>query len=594
MPDAKATFALVGDDQTAAAFKSALGSTQVFAKQANDLLKGAFELGGVSFAASFIKDMADLGRSLEDGAQRAGLAQGDFNQLAAAFDEAGVSADSLSKGIKNMQVAISSANNGNDTIAAAFNEIGLSAASLKALAPDVQLLAIAEAISRIPDPADRARLGAQLLGKQFLEIEPMLLKGAAGLDAVVKAAHGLDPEDTQSLADASKFIGQMGSNLKMLGADLVGGAGNVLTSMWGTFKDAVNPLGLINKELQEMHGNLNSLPATGNVLAALSEQGKGQIEAAGQAILKSNLDAITAEEDMDRKAAADREALLDQEFKDTQTRGEKRVDFEAKVDDLITAHRISAYEGFKRIYAQDQAASNQTADALAKSVNSGAIDAAWQDTQKQWQENTDALAAKSKAAGDAMREDFQKTQQNAKTAAEGIEDAFTEFVVDPFEGGAKKMLSTWITMLAQMEARAATAQLDKALFGTGGLAGAFASFLGGGSSTSVTYDASPGAASALLDAAAGHASGASWMVGGSGGEDSQLVRFRASPSERVTVSRPGQGTDGGVTLHQTINIDARADAGQIRQLVQQSTAYAINQSVSKVVDMSRRGQFAPR
>ncbi len=40
------------------------------------------------------------------------------------------------------------------------------------------------------------------------------------------------------------------------------------------------------------------------------------------------------------------------------------------------------------------------------------------------------------------------------------------------------------------------------------------------------------------------ATGGSWNVGGSGGTDSQVVAFRASPDERVSVSRPGDGMGG--------------------------------------------------
>ena len=54
----------------------------------------------------------------------------------------------------------------------------------------------------------------------------------------------------------------------------------------------------------------------------------------------------------------------------------------------------------------------------------------------------------------------------------------------------------------------------------------------------------------------GLASGGSFTVGGSGGTDSQLVAFKASPNETVTVTRPDQGQRGGATIIQNINIDA--------------------------------------
>ncbi len=50
----------------------------------------------------------------------------------------------------------------------------------------------------------------------------------------------------------------------------------------------------------------------------------------------------------------------------------------------------------------------------------------------------------------------------------------------------------------------------------------------------------------------GFAQGGSFQVGGSGGIDSQLVAFKASPNERVSVTKPGQDMGGGVTIYQTI------------------------------------------
>ena len=61
--------------------------------------------------------------------------------------------------------------------------------------------------------------------------------------------------------------------------------------------------------------------------------------------------------------------------------------------------------------------------------------------------------------------------------------------------------------------------------------------------------------------------GGSFKVGGSGGADSQLVAFKASPREKVSVETPGQQNrkgGGNVTY-----IDARGvDPGQMSRLIQ--------------------------
>jgi hypothetical protein len=60
---------------------------------------------------------------------------------------------------------------------------------------------------------------------------------------------------------------------------------------------------------------------------------------------------------------------------------------------------------------------------------------------------------------------------------------------------------------------------------------------------------SGGAAPSALDALAGTffgaATGGSGIVGGSGGTDSQIVAFKATPGERVTIQTPEQQRGGG-------------------------------------------------
>lgn len=64
----------------------------------------------------------------------------------------------------------------------------------------------------------------------------------------------------------------------------------------------------------------------------------------------------------------------------------------------------------------------------------------------------------------------------------------------------------------------------------------------------------------------GFANGGSFQVGGSGGIDSQLVAFKASPNERVSITKPGQ--EGGRTTYAPVyHIDARgADPAAVARL----------------------------
>ena len=85
----------------------------------------------------------------------------------------------------------------------------------------------------------------------------------------------------------------------------------------------------------------------------------------------------------------------------------------------------------------------------------------------------------------------------------------------------------------------------------------------------------------------GFADGGSFMVGGSGGTDSQLVAFRASPNERVTVTRPDQRvSDGGTVVHiggPTINIAGSADEKTVDLIDARLRAFAAHDLGPEVI-----------
>lgn len=75
----------------------------------------------------------------------------------------------------------------------------------------------------------------------------------------------------------------------------------------------------------------------------------------------------------------------------------------------------------------------------------------------------------------------------------------------------------------------------------------------------------------------GFATGGDFTVGGSGGTDSQLVAFRATPGEEVSIRRPGQS--GGAGIVNNFYIDAKgAEIG-----VEQKIAYAIKTAVPGMI-----------
>ena len=186
---------------------------------------------------------------------------------------------------------------------------------------------------------------------------------------------------------------------------------------------------------------------------------------------------------------------------------------------------------------------------------------------------------------------------NVSTVAENLvvnafgkaEDALTEFV-NTGKLNFKDLVNSIQADLSRLAVRQfITAPLAN-LFGGAGISSLF----GGGNSS--TADASklvsspsgpvsvssPGTSGGLFSGLSnlfGFANGGQFQVGGQGGTDSQLVAFRASPNETVTVTKPGQqGVSNGDKI--IINIQTQDAASFQRSQGQVLAQFA--QSVSRV------------
>lgn len=136
----------------------------------------------------------------------------------------------------------------------------------------------------------------------------------------------------------------------------------------------------------------------------------------------------------------------------------------------------------------------------------------------------------------------------AASVANGIANSFSS--IGSSIGEAIKGTKKWSDVLKDVLSQLAKAALSGInIGGSSGGGGGFGGIITG-----------------LIGSLLGFANGGSFQVGGSGGIDSQLVAFKASPNERVTVTKPGQ-EGGRSTYAPTYNIDARgADQAAIARL----------------------------
>lgn len=127
---------------------------------------------GVSSVVAFAKSGIDAADALNDLSDRTGVAVRDLAAFELAAKLADTSLDSVGAGVAKLTRSIGEAERGNKGIAAALSELGVTARD-----PREAFLQLADGVERINDPARRAVLLNQVLGKSYSELLPLLQQG---------------------------------------------------------------------------------------------------------------------------------------------------------------------------------------------------------------------------------------------------------------------------------------------------------------------------------------------------------------------------------------------------------------------------------
>ena len=161
-----------------------------------------------SGAANAVDSTLKLSRSL-------GVSYEELRQLQLAADLSGASSEQLATAFTRAQVTITKAGQGSKESVAALNTLGLAVDDLAGKSVTDQFSAIAAAITRIQDPAQRAAAAVAIFGRSGAELLPVFaglpdsLKQAQGfLDQFKGGLSGVDAARIEQLNDSFTLAGQ--------------------------------------------------------------------------------------------------------------------------------------------------------------------------------------------------------------------------------------------------------------------------------------------------------------------------------------------------------------------------------------------------
>ena len=201
---------------------------------------------GVMLAAPLVasaKAFASMGDSVAKMAKRTGFSTEALSELGFAAQQSGSSIEDVEKGVRRMQRTVTDASMGMKSAQDALGELGLSYQQLKNLSPEQQFELIADRISTIKNPTQKAAIAMMLFGRSGTALLPMMEKGAAGMkelrDEAKRLGLTIGGEDAAAAEELTDAMGRIWKVVKMTAFQVGAALAPALQKMAGYIKDVM-------------------------------------------------------------------------------------------------------------------------------------------------------------------------------------------------------------------------------------------------------------------------------------------------------------------------------------------------------------------
>lgn len=155
--------------------------------------KGMIAAAAGTGLVSAAKRALDYASSLGEVAQQLGVTTRDLQVYRFIATQVGVEQAEMDKGLQKLTQSIGAAADGSKKQAAAFRELGVAVQDSggKLFTAGEVIPRLADSLSKIEDPAKRARLEVALFGKTGQQLDTLLTEGAKGIEAMSNEADRL-------------------------------------------------------------------------------------------------------------------------------------------------------------------------------------------------------------------------------------------------------------------------------------------------------------------------------------------------------------------------------------------------------------------
>ncbi len=554
---------------------------------------GALAIGSSLVAAGgamalMMKGVIDDADEMSKMAQKIGVPIEELSRLRYAAQLADVDLESLSKAVKKLSTNMYEAGqNATGPAAQAFAALGVAVrdAEGKALSATDVIASLADRFARMPDGVEKTALAIKIFGRAGADMIPLLNEGSAGLKEMYAEAERLG---IVLDAETGKAAERFNDNLTRLGKTKDGIITKITAGMLPALSNLTDELANTSRNTGVLSGIGAAL---GRVMQAqytvialvvgafsfLAKSINAATVAAGRFMRLDFAGAMEALRDGGQDIAASMAATgatlvnIWKPLQDVPDVAATAREVDGLTRSVTGASRATAQmseeqkalndlmEDGRRTFEQTRTPAEIYTARLAELGNQLRANAIDQETfnravldarrvfeandpaTQMMQQTGNAISAASAEARELAQERVEAARELAREYQDDLRDATYDGVRGGLEAAADGNLGQYLA-----------ARLREALFD--GLADSLTSLLRGAKGSSsggaLGWLSSVGSvAKNLFGGLPGFKTGGSFKVGGSGGPDSQLMAFKATPGEMVDIKKPGQMDGGRAPLH---------------------------------------------
>jgi hypothetical protein len=231
-------------------------------------------IGATESIVNFGKSVADELDALNDVANRTGVGVEALQAYGGAAKLAGTDLETFARSIQKLTVNIGKAAT-DEKAQEAFTKLGLSFEDLRQKTPTEQFEAIADAISRIADPAERAAAAVSLFGKGGVELGPLFSEGPGALakmrEEAVALGQVVSEDSIKSIAKMNDAFDKVWMTVKGLTGQIVGELADPIAQIAEDLLNVVKEVGATNIAQNVAAGLLSFIELAGNAFFNLAK-----------------------------------------------------------------------------------------------------------------------------------------------------------------------------------------------------------------------------------------------------------------------------------------------------------------------------------